>query len=139
MESKTYSESAFRALITKYPYLSSVGLMTQEYSRNFSLYFEASRNALFKEYRAFKLALDWLANCRTMNIATENSLKSSDLCDLLGKYFNAPMPHGAFIAAVLYLEIPFFRETGAPYIHIGISKFCPHYQTLRHYIKKNEP
>ena len=138
MESKQCNEAAFRAVIARYPYLSSVGLMTQEYSQNLSLYFEASRNALFKEYRAFKLALDWLASCRMMNVATESSPSSSDLCDLLAKYYNIPMPQGVFIAAALYLEVPYFRKTGAAYIHIGVSKFCQHYQALRQHIKKAE-
>ncbi len=136
MGSKVCSEPVFKSLIAKYPYLCSIGLMTKEYSQEFHVYFEASRNALLKEYRAFTLALDWLESCRAMNVATETSPKSADLCSLLGKFIKTSIPQGAFIAAALYLGIPYFRVEGTSYLHIGISKFSPNYQALLHQDKK---
>lgn len=130
---KICTEAAFKNLIGKYPYLCSKGLMTPEYSRAYNLYFRAGRDALEKEYSSFTLSCEWLSKCRFLNVASGTSPKSAELCEMLGRYYKKSITNGAFIAAVLFMEVPYYRQEGSFNLHVGISKFCPSYlDVIRH-------
>lgn len=128
--SRICTEGEFKNLVARYPYLCAAGLMTQEYSQQFNIFFDASRKAILSDYRGFFLATDWFSKCRLANAASESSPKSAFLAEKLSSYLKAAITNGALIASVLYSEIPYYRTPGSVNLYVGISKFCPSYLAL---------
>lgn len=128
--SRICTDGEYKTLVAKYTYLCAAGLMNQEYSQQYNIYFEASRKAILSDYRGFFLASDWLSKCRLANVGSESSPRSTFLAEKLSGYLKATISNGALIASVLYSDIPYFRPPGSIYLHVGISKFCPNYLAL---------
>ncbi len=118
----------FRKFVLGTANLCGDGMVTSEYCRFFKIDFNSSRSQLLESYADFSACCSWLSGCRFDDYATHYSPGSDRLLSQLNKALGRPVPHGALIAAVLYLELPHVIPGTSPGIAVGVSRFCSRLQ-----------
>ena len=103
-------------------------MVTAEYCRFFKLGFDNSRSQLLDAYDDFSACCTWLSGCRFDDYATHYSPGSERLLNQANKMLGRTLPHGALIAAVLYLDLPHIMPGNSPGLAVGVSRFCPRLQ-----------
>jgi hypothetical protein len=100
------------------------GMVSSDYCRLFKINFDASRRQLFDCYDDFLACCTWLSSCDFDEYATHYSPGSDRLLARVNKALGRSVPHGALIAAVLYLELPHVMPGNSPGLAVGVSRFC---------------
>lgn len=87
--------------------------------------FEEERTRLAGQLRMFQLCCQWLSLC-TIQRSINRRHTSYGLKHCVERYFGTYITNGAFIAAVIYLGIPYKPSyLGSPNISLGISSKLP--------------
>lgn len=119
----------YRQFVEKFPNLCANGMVTPEYCHLFKIDFMKSRNQLVDAYDDFAASCSWLSGCRFDDYATHFSPGTDRLLNKLNLSIGHAVPHGALVAAVLYLELPHVIPGNSPGISVGVSRFCPRLHT----------
>jgi len=121
----TPSEQSFLAFIEKNPTLCAIGLAGPELCRKLQLDFQVERKRLQAAYADFTRCCDWLLDSTPMRRVSCVAPASSDLVEHLTKKNGGPICHGALVAAVLFLRIPYHHPEGSAEVRVGISVRSP--------------
>ena len=119
------NKDEFRQFVEKFPNLCASGIVTSDYCRLFKLDFHGSRQQLIDAYKDFIACCDWLSGCRYDDYATHYSPGTDRLLAKIRLSLGRTIPHGALVAAVLYLELPHVMPGNSPGLAVGVSRFCP--------------
>lgn len=119
------SKEEFRTFVNRFPNLCASGMVSSDYCRFFKINFDDSRQRLLEAYDDFSACCNWLAGCRYDDYATHHSPGTDRLLDKVRAFLGREIPHGALIAAVLYLELPHVMPGNTPGLSVGVSRFCP--------------
>lgn len=85
--------------------------------------FQKERESLKNNFEQFQVCCEWLSLCRRRK--TINSQTSYGLKHKLEKHFGKYVTNGAFIAAVIHLDIPYKITPGRPNIEVALSSSLP--------------
>ena len=118
----------YQQFVKRITNLCAAGMVTAEYCRYFKVDFDSSRSQLLDSYEDFSVCCTWLSGCRFDDYATHYSPGTERLLSQASKMQGRPLPHGALIAAVLYLELPHVMPGNSPGLGVGVSRFCPRLQ-----------
>lgn len=123
------SERSFQAFLEKNPHLCATGLAGPEFCQQLQLDYEGERNLLKSAFDDFVRCCDWLLDSTPMRRVSCVAPTSSSLVGHLAKKSGQPVCHGALVAAVLFLRIPYHHPEGSAEVRVGISVRSP---TLQH-------
>ena len=109
-------------VMEKEPYLCSIGLANSLLCKREKIDLEKERGSLRNQVKEFQLSCEWLSLCKirkTINrdIGMSYSLRRYSVRKWCGRYVS----NGAFIAAVIHLNIPYRRYSDSINVHIAIS------------------
>jgi len=121
----TPNEQSFQAFLEKNPQICACGLAGPELCRQLQLDYEKERQRLKAAFNNFALCCDWLLDSTPMRRVSCVAPTSSTLAEHVAKKLNAPVCHGALVAAVLFLRIPHHQPEGSAEIRVGISVRSP--------------
>ena len=122
------SREEFREFVQRISDLCVEGIVTADYCRFFKVDFDSSRNLLLDSYEDFSDCCTWLSGCRYDEYATHHSPGTDRLLVRVNKALGRSIPHGALIAAVLFLDLPHVTPGNSPGLAVGISRFCARFQ-----------
>ena len=119
-------------VMDKHPYLTSVGLQVhkprsksqEEYDTEFQSYRQRLQNSL----RQVQLCCEWISKCRQIKTVNRKIGSSYTLKHKVEKYFGEYIPAGAFVAAILYMGVPYKDYNDSPNIHVALSAHLPELQ-----------
>lgn len=121
----TPSEQSFLAFLEKNPTLCACGLAGPELCRQLQLDYQGERKRLQAAYVDFARCCDWLLDSTPMRRVSCVAPVSSAMVDHLAKKIGIPICHGALVAAVLFLRIPYHQPEGSAEVRVGISVRSP--------------
>jgi hypothetical protein len=119
------SEPSFQNFLAKNPQLCASGLAGPDLCRQLQLDYAGERQRLKSAYGEFALCCDWLLDCTPMRRVSCVAPASSVLSGHIEKTAGTPICHGALVAAVLFLRIPYHRPEGSVEVRVGISLRSP--------------
>lgn len=119
------SEQSFLAFLEKNPNLCASGLAGAELCQKVQLDYQRERERLQAAYEDFTRCCNWLLDSTPMRRVSCVAPTSSGLAGHVAKLFGTPICHGALVAAVLFLRIPYHQPEGSPEVRVGISVRSP--------------
>ncbi|WP_320043211.1 hypothetical protein [uncultured Desulfobacter sp.] len=123
------TEKEFNIVIGNTKDLGIYGFADDMYRSKHKVDLERERQDLRNDFENFKLCCEWLSQCKTTKTTTIKSIGSYGLKELIEHHYNAYIPNGTLIAAVLFLGISYKRHSESQNISVGISKACPFYKS----------
>lgn len=115
-----FSEPAFRKLLAKHPRLGASGLSGTTAPEP-----ATEQERLQKAYAEFALCCEWLLDCTPMGRVSCVAPWSSELRTHIERQAGVRICHGALIAAVLHLRLPYHHPDGSSDVRVGISVRSP--------------
>lgn len=119
------SEKSFQSLLNKNPQLCACGMADPDLCRQLQLDYEDERTRLKAAFSDFVLCCDWLLDSTPMRRVSCVAPTSAVLTSRLAKKHGTRVCHGALVAAVLFLRIPYHQPDGSLDVRVGISVRSP--------------
>jgi len=122
---KAPTREGFLETLKDWPALTAHGLKSRQACERLNIDYDGCRRALENEYDSFVACCEWLSSCPLTKHVSPKSPHSYFIRDKLGDSMDRRyLSNGAFIAAVLYLGVPYKWDYADSNIQVAISRHC---------------